>query len=260
MASNALWTFCPLTTDCQIYHINRLTSRKIVHDLIELARQTTRFMIDTENDYSSHQPALIQIEYFHTTSTVLLIETCQLPDHSSVLFWLIQSLLKIIFQSSNVLLSWGDVIFELSDFLQYGLFTMNTLQEMQTINVQHRFKIWYNKTFVHTCGLEPFDDDNLLCTCTYRPVKNPNNPWSLQRAIQYTFNEFLDKSRRKSNWGRLLSIKDVRQYAMIYDKEIKAAHEQIILYAVNDCLAATKLMMVIDFNWTKEQLAIYKLL
>ena len=245
--------FSPLS-DCQIYLINQTTSPMLIQDLIQLARETTQFTIDTECDYVTHEPALIQIEFLNINSVVLLIETCHLPNSSSVLFWLIRSLLKIIFQPSNVILSWGDLFFELAAFLHYGLFSVNAIYQMNVIDVQHRFKKWYNQTFVHMCELRPYHEDSPLCTCLYRPVKNAKNQWSLQRAIAYTFHEFLDKSQTKSHWRQRLSlIGNVHPYAMVNNK-MKQTRAHLINYAANDCLAVTKLMMVVELNWTKEQL------
>ena len=112
---SVLPSFTPLN-QYHIYHIHRFTSPTLLHDLIQLARETTQFTVDTENDYSTHVPALIQIEFIGTTSVVLLIETCHLPHPSSVLSWLIRSLLSIIFRTSNTIYAWGDVVDELLDF------------------------------------------------------------------------------------------------------------------------------------------------
>ena len=237
-----------LLTDYQIYLINHTTSIMLVQNLIQLARETTQFTIDTERDYATKAPALIQIEFIHRHSVVLLIETWHLPHSSSVLFWLLRSLLKIIFRPTNVLFSWGDSVFELSDFVNFGLFSLETIHELTTIDVQHEFKQWYNHRFPHTCGLPSFCGDTPHCTCQHRPVKNRNDPWSLQRAIAYTFQEFLDKSRTKSNWGRPMSRINIHQYSTVAKKEIKRIDEHLILYAVNDCLAVTKLMMLLDLN------------
>ncbi len=97
--------------------------------------------------------------------------------------------------------------------------------------VQSHFKKWYNKTFIHQCGLQPFHDDHLLCICFYRPLKDKNNQWSFHR-------------------------RNIQQYSMI-NKSIKKTNNHLILYAVNDCLAVTKLLMVLELNWTKAQLRQY---
>ena len=248
MELSVLPTFCPFT-DCQIYLVNHSTSPMLLQDLIQLARQTTRFVIDTEHDYVTHEPALLQIEFIHVKSTVLLVEACHQPHLSSVLFWLIRSLLKIIFSPSNVLLSWGDLFLELSAFVQCGLVSYHTIHQLTTIDVQRQFKLWYNQHFPHTCGLPPFHDDSPVCICHHRPVKHANDQWSLQRAIAYTFHQFLDKSRTKSNWTRPLSRRrNVYQYSLVANKQAKQIHEHLILYAVNDCLAVTKLMMTLNLD------------
>ena len=128
MELSAVPTFLPFT-DCQIYLVNYLTSPMLLQDLIQLARQTTRFAIGTEHDYVTHEPALLQIEFFHVHSVVLLIEACHLPHSSSVLFWLIKSLLKTIFSPSNVLLSWGDLVVELNTFVDYGLVSQHMIHQ-----------------------------------------------------------------------------------------------------------------------------------
>jgi hypothetical protein len=245
MELSNLQTFTPLN-DYQIYHINRATSTMLLPHLIESARKTTKFTVDTEHDYYTRQPALIQIEFIQTKSIILLIETCHLPRRSSVLFWLIQSLFKAIFKPSNTIYSWGDAIFELSDFLQYDLFSSQILHQIMAIDIQQHFKKWYNKIFTHDCGLLPFADDNMLCKCSHRPVKRPDDQWSLQKAIAYTFDEFLDKTRTKSRWGLCLDLANAQQFAIINKKQRKII-EELVVYAANDCLAVTKLVLATYF-------------
>ncbi|UJR18824.1 hypothetical protein I4U23_021952 [Adineta vaga] len=240
--------FTPLN-DWRVCCINYTTDPSLLHHLIELSRKTTEYTIDTEHDYYTHEAALIQIEFIEQRqSTILLIETCHLPQTSTVNFWLIKSLLKNIFNSSNIIYSWGDVVEELSHFLDYDLFSSALLNQMNTMNIQSAFRIWYNNIFVHNCGLDLYEDDHSLCSCAHRPVKHKNNQWSLQKATAYTFCEFLDKSRTKSQWGRrLMSTNPIGQ---------KICNE-LIRYAASDCLAVTKLRMLVVYNWTKEQLVIY---
>ena len=249
---SVLPTFTPLNDNCHIYHINQSTPSMLIHDLIIMAQQTTHFTIDTEGDYYTHIPALIQIEFIRTPSIVLLIETCHLPHVTSILFWLISSLIKIIFKSSNTFYAWGDLKCELSNFIHYGLFSVHTIDQIHPINIQHRFKQLYNQTYVHKCGLPSLYEDHLSCTCLYRPVKHKNNQWSLQKAIAYIFNEFLDKHRRQSHWSQRLTYKTLHQYTVLNKKQAKNIYEQRILYAVNDCLAVTKLCMILKLNQIQE--------
>ena len=245
---SVLPTFRPFT-DCQIFLVNHSICPMLVQDLIQLARQTTRFVIDTERDYVTHDPALLQIEFIHVKSVVLLVEACHLPHSSSVLFWLIRSLLKIIFSPSNVLFCWGDLVFELNAFVDYGLVSQHVIDQLTTTDVQYEFKQWYNQRFPHTCGLPPLHNDNPVCTCLHRPVKHASDQWSLQRAIAYTFYEFLDKTRTNSKWSYSLGRgNNFYQYSLIASKQAKKIYEHLILYAVNDCLAVTKLMMTVNLG------------
>ncbi|CAF1364469.1 unnamed protein product [Rotaria sordida] len=78
-ALSILPIFNPLN-DYHIYHINQSTSSSLLHNLIEQARKTTRFTIDTEDDYYIRQSSLIQIEFIRHHSIVLLIEIHHLPQ------------------------------------------------------------------------------------------------------------------------------------------------------------------------------------
>ncbi|CAF3455699.1 unnamed protein product, partial [Rotaria sp. Silwood2] len=145
---SALPVFHPLT-NYHIYHINQSTSSLLLHNLIEQARNTTRFTIDTEDDYYTHQPALIQIEFLQQQSMVLLIEINHLPHATSVIFWLIRSLMKVIFNPTNSIFSWGDAKDELGKFIPSEVFSYNTLEQIKNINVQKTFKKWHNRILKH---------------------------------------------------------------------------------------------------------------
>ena len=83
-ALSTLPTFSPLNP-YHVYHMHRLTLTNLLHDLIRLARTTSKFSIDTEKDFYTHKPALIQIELIKDKqSTVLFIEVCHLPHVSSI--------------------------------------------------------------------------------------------------------------------------------------------------------------------------------
>jgi hypothetical protein len=255
--------FTPLY-DYDIIHLHRRTSMKQMYELISSAYDTQLFTIDTETDHRTCQPALIQIEFvvhdYYSRSMVLLIETGYLPSRSSILFRLIRSLLKIIFQSTNTILSWGNPINELIHFLPYQILDSNLINQLNFIDIQYYFKKWYNKTFVHQCNFPDNYTDDLSCTCPYRPYKRSHEKWSLQKAIAYTFNEFLNKCCiPPNNWIQGLDdhLHD-HQISLFQSQQHHHRHRQhLIAYAVNDCLAVTKLSMVIFHNWTLNQLKQY---
>jgi hypothetical protein len=95
------------------FHIIRWSATELLHGLIALAGKTDMFTIDIEHDYDSHRQASIQIEFDCPTSIIILIETCYMPHHGSVLFWLIRSLIRILVELSHLRLLWGDIVGEL---------------------------------------------------------------------------------------------------------------------------------------------------
>ncbi|CAF1306806.1 unnamed protein product [Rotaria sordida] len=108
----------------RFYHINSSTSNMLLHTFIAFAKTTNRFTIDTENDYNTHEPALIQIEIIQHESIVLLIEINHLPHKSSVSFC----------------------------FLSSGLFSSAALLNINYFNIQNEFKQWHNTHYGSEIG------------------------------------------------------------------------------------------------------------
>ena len=216
---SVLPTFVPLT-DSITRVVNRFTNARMLHHLIELAKRTTHFSVDTESDVFTNRPALIQIEFIHQAgSTVVLIEVCHLPvNRQSLCFWLIRSLLKFILRPSNVIYAWGNVTTELLRFLPCGLFSGETIYELDAVDIQTKFNLWYDQS------VRSKPDDRLR--------------WELQAAIADTFDEFLDKTQTWNVWSR--GLYDPRRQHR-YDSKVQS----MINYATNDCLAVTKLAYAI---------------
>ncbi|CAF2889477.1 unnamed protein product [Rotaria sp. Silwood2] len=246
-ALSVLQVFNPLN-DYHIHHINQSTSPILLHDLIEQARKTTRFTIDTEDDYYTHQPALIQIEFIQDKSIILLIQINHLPHSSSVVFWLIRSLLKVIFNSLNVIYSWGDAKDELSKFIPSRLLSSETLREINNMNIQKIFKNWHDRKPQRQCILVSLDAVNRLCTYSRKSTTNFNHKWSLQMAIAYAFHEYLDKSRTKSRWSRNLDMTNDNHRSFVVNLKVNRIVQEMIEYAVNDCLAVTKLVSMLKLD------------
>ncbi|CAF3329348.1 unnamed protein product [Rotaria socialis] len=209
------------------YLIHRSTPQDLLHDLICLAQKCKLFTINTEfdlydnnnNNHDHHRPALIQIEFIDEyLSTVILIEVCHLPSNrTSLMFWLIRSIFKFIFQETKTIYVWGNHIDRLSPFIDYDLFTMDDLMKLHCINIQDIFKNWHSRKFGYT---------------------QPNaNLWALQLAIVNTYHEFFDKSQTINRWSRTL----VRYNHNQINSKISA----MINYACYQCLAITKLAYTI---------------
>ncbi|CAF3806240.1 unnamed protein product [Rotaria magnacalcarata] len=158
-----------LLNNYKISLINRSISPILLHDLNELVGKTTEFTVDTEHDY------------YTTKTIVLLIEMHHLPYQCSKLFWLIKSVLKVIFNSTNYLFSWGNAKSELNELIPYGLLTSERLRLINDIDIQKNFRNWHNNMLKQKCGVRSvFDADNML------------------HSTAFTFNEFFETMSKSS--------------------------------------------------------------
>jgi hypothetical protein len=199
------------------YFVNQSMTIDDLHYLIYLAENTRCFSIDTECDKFTNQPALIQVELIDEISTVLLIEICHLPqDQSSIKFKLIRSIVHCIFQTGKMIYTWGKETNQLTKFTKSNLFTADKLSQPEMIDLQTKFTEWHTGKY---------------------GIRLPNgNKWSLQCAISDTLGQFLDKSKTLQVWSRGLYRK--------HDYEYTNNLLSIINYAINDCLAVTKIAYI----------------
>ncbi|CAF2085887.1 unnamed protein product [Rotaria magnacalcarata] len=197
----------------EAYIINQSSHTDLLHYIIARAQNTNYFSIDTEADLYTQRPALIQFEFIHQElSTVILLDVCHLPTvETSLKFWLIRAIIKYIFQKNKILYCWGPPLLELRKFLHIHLFTDDDLNKPEMFNSQDDFKQWHCRKFHHN-------------------VKG-GNLWGLQAAIHDQFGQFLDKTERLNIWSRDLTKSTSKSISMIQ-------------YAVNDCLAVTKLVSI----------------
>ncbi|CAF1691399.1 unnamed protein product, partial [Adineta ricciae] len=79
--------------------------------------------------------------------------------------------------------------------------------------------------------------------------KHKHNQWSLQKAIADAFDEFLGKSHSESKWRQSLTSSNQTTQGICHE---------LIRYAASDCLAITKLQLLVICNWKYEQLDRHK--
>ncbi|CAF3246242.1 unnamed protein product [Rotaria sp. Silwood2] len=263
--------------------IHHLTPHSTIQSVLEAIRDVTVYVIDTESDPPTQfqpaaLPALIQIEAIHseTSTTVLLIETQFLPFPLSPTHHLIQQLCQHIFSPQHHIVSWGNVLQELSHFKSFTLFDIHQIQ--QPINLQAYFTDNWNQTHPHlsscpiqqhrfpitidsdsdsdvdlicTINTSDFDDfrskrmnTQTTCTCPddIRPYKKESEQWALQRAIKLTFNEALNKLHTMNTWAcgldPLLTTTNT--------SESIATRIAMTSYAINDVSAPTRLLFQLN--------------
>ena len=225
-----------------IYAIHHLTSIESITFLLEQVRTTTTCSIHTEKYYKSRKDNLIKIELIQlekSISYVLLFQINNLPTINGELFYMIQALLKTLFLPTKKFYTWNVSTKDLNPFVRTRYLTRKILKNLNLISLQKPFKQWYNRTYKHgeNCCVSSLDseDDASYCVCPYRPYKLVDHQWALYKAIAYVFDESICTSNRTS----------------------KTLPNDFIDSA-SDCLAITKLAMVIELNWTKEQVYQYK--
>ncbi|CAF2078040.1 unnamed protein product [Rotaria magnacalcarata] len=234
---------------------------------------------------------LIQIGSVHNVSILMLFECCSLPKQDSHLFQKISHLLSIVLDRTKQIQMRGDAQKELSKFLAFHLFFVSQIQYIQSFDIQQLFKEWYNMINPHledcfpsnyscvednSISLHPNSSDMHLsslseqydyttCTCLHRPYKNPNVAWSLETAIAYTSQEFLDKQHKLSSgdvgidslFNSHISQKVPTWKYGVEELMQQAGDDQLIQYAARDCLSVTKIAIAVRQRWSRALLKKY---
>ena len=183
---------------------------------------------------------MIQIEFVHDEdpSIVILIEALHLPTENSLKFMKIKQLCRNILSSEHVIYCWGDTIEELKKFTRYNIFNNDDINQIEPKNTQSAFKNWFNMNHLES---------------PYRKTK-PTDTYSLQLAIKLSFNQWLNKRMTMANWGcgidlMLETYISKNNYGDEIEKIIrdeKQYRHLMTCYAIEDCIAVSKLQKMID--------------
>lgn len=227
--------FQPPSSSFRYFFINRTTLVETLDELIELAELTHEYTIDTESQSrrppQQPDPALLQIEFVHpnSPSIVILMETLFLPPAHSDPFRKIRKLCRTIFSKNNVINAWGNAAKELKEFYRFDLFDRDKIDSVIARNVQDEFKIEFRRRYPDSPYVK----------------RKHNETYSLQTAIFATFREFLDKRMTLGDWGcgldfRLDTYRSSGEPSRYGDEQ--EIRRLMVAYAINDCLAVTKLV------------------
>ena len=126
-----------------IVHLHYRTDLATIEQLIERAKHTTKYTIDTEsimNQHSNHG-ALVQIKMIQTgdNSTVILVEAAHLPAIGSPQLAGIQRWWSIIFDGGNKIIAWSPALDELKNFQHIDWMKLGNIR---TTNLQFLFLEW----------------------------------------------------------------------------------------------------------------------
>ncbi|CAF4213281.1 unnamed protein product [Rotaria sordida] len=147
--------FVVSTAISKIVHVNKYTSMKELHLLVNHVQQCTQFTIDTESEKSNAQLALIQIQTIppRLPLLVILIELQHLSSNNLPTYVKIQEFFSLVFRSGNQLYSWGDMDKELEPIQDYHLFNWPTTALL--IDIQLYFPDWYEWALAHCESCRP---------------------------------------------------------------------------------------------------------
>jgi hypothetical protein len=240
----------------RIYHVNKATTEEEIRYLLEVAHQTNDFVIDTESDFLSNIPALIQVlmlQSIQEQSPMVLFEMKFLPSSSSSLYALIKELFQCIFRFDCHLYCWGSLIRELESFQCYDLVPL--VLDCYVHDVQLIFKVWFNRWLksnqITDDTLDDCTDSVVIQAPDYDPalfipasVMNDiklsrNELWGLQDAIIYIFSQYLSKRDTLHKWTIGLDCRLFRN-----NQKNRLNHQRkLIQYACHDCLSVAQLML-----------------
>ncbi|CAF1433567.1 unnamed protein product [Rotaria sordida] len=248
--------YLPFTIPSSYYnivHVHQFTTNDTISTLINHFESCYRYSIDTESDRFTYDLSLIQVHSIpqHLPSFIVLFEINHLPPSDSSLMGKIKLLFSLLFRLGNIIFSWGSMSDELKSAIQMNLFTWPV--SALCINLQDEFPGWYRRALppCEACGSIQSSNKAMpsksrcICTSNFPYVKSTDK-WSLQNAIRYTINRFLDKSSTKKNWSIMLDP----NYSPLSSSE----RRKRINYAIYDCFAVTLLHQAIYDKWTLTQL------
>jgi hypothetical protein len=215
-------------------------------ELIKLVSQKKEFVIETKYDDVSGCPKLIQILFAHKFKLhIILVETLYLPEFDLCLHYQIESLFSIILSPSNEIRSWNDIKMELKFFLGCSIFSLSQIEKIHVVNMQHKFQVWFRKNFANI-------ELNYV----------PSNNWTLEMAIAFLFQQYLDTSHSKSrdwNIGLFAQFDTDCDEGFIYSDPLifnllEDNRRRSILgkYAVQECMAVNKIAALLQNDWTRK--------
>ena len=254
------------TSKIKLIHVHYLTSLDTINELIDKAKTTTRYSIDTESAKTTSEGALVQIQMIHSKieSTIVLLEVNYLPDHNTLLYERIKQFCASLFNYDNEIITWGFIEDELKNFQHLRLFDIGKI--IFRTNLQSEFRNYHNIKTTHparesrevtgashdTPGESSAIDYEIPvyysnCDCGHHTHADPNGKWKLQDAVKTEFHQFIDKSFTVNHWecGLDLQLNTWKQKLFSrrhYDAQIeKNQRLNMIKYAQDDCTTVTEL-------------------
>ncbi|CAF1454661.1 unnamed protein product [Adineta ricciae] len=237
----------------EVIFVNQYMSMEAIDRLLNHISDCYQFSVDTEGEVTNNRLAIIQIHTIPRTlpSMVILLELCHLPSPGSEQYAKIEQILRLTFRSDNYIYAWGDMRKELepvNHLLDWPI-------RSELINLQPHFAGWYEwaRTLCRVQNLQENvikvesneinrSNDPMKCTCHRESPYHESQLWSLQNALIYGFDVFIDKTARMAHWSHGLTYS---HSSLSHAQRIRMIH-----YAKNDVMAVTYLVRPIVERWS----------
>ncbi|CAF3733446.1 unnamed protein product [Rotaria sordida] len=191
------------------------------------------------HEKSTKQLALIQIQTIpqQLPFFVILVELAHLPPIHSLIHLQIKQLFKLIFKFRNNIYSWEQLRKEIYPTIVYQCWE---LSHCEICSLSNRRNVIINN--INSGGQMSLFSK---CTCHKSSPYRPNEPWTLQQALIYTYGMFIDKSITVNEWAMELDP--------MYSTLSTSKRNKMIDYAIYDCFATTCLIRPVTLYWTFQQ-------
>lgn len=249
------------TSNIRVVHLHHRTDLHTIEQLIERAKRTTRYTIDTESTTSRHgnQGAIVQIEIIEAVdrSTMVLLEAAHLPAPSSLHLARIEEFWSVVFDRSNEIITWGTLHDELKDFQHINWMKIGN---SRPINLQLLFQEWRERKVTHPeterrgliTGISNETPGDLTDEEDFDVSHGkPTTAWSLQSAVATALRKFLDKTETINQWNcDLDSALETWRRRTCSRRDYDVRHEQqhrrrMVDYAIHDCTSVTELYFMV---------------
>ena len=176
---------------------------------------------------------------------VIVVDSKHLPWLDLTLHAKVEPLFFVILSPSNEVQSWNDIKTDLKLFFDYALFksAYQKIERVRLVSIQRRFRQWLQEKLL----------DDQLSNASFKH-------WTLQIAIAFTFQEYLDTTLSKSyDWEIGLYLEFDPDYVEelinrnTIASKLKVGHQCRAIhrkYAVYECMAINKIAVLFQNEWT----------
>ena len=168
---------------------------------------------------------------------------CHIPQQNEFTFTIIKDLFDLILRTDKIIYVWG-TLDELIPFTNYQFFSIDQISHTQFINLQDSFKRYWQRNHPHHEPTATSSADFInKCLCEQCIGKEDSQLWSLQDAVAFELNEWLDKRSTLSDFDigldpQLASLTGIR----------KENRKRMTIYAADDCLSMERLLIKLEYE------------